>query len=159
EVRHAAAEVARPLTFAVLIIMTVYLPILTFQRIEGKLFEPMAVTISVAVIGSLLLTLTLIPVLSSFLFRQPPEERSSPVLMWLRRGYLAVLSRCLRRPLIPLLGAGGLLALALLVFMFLGKEFLPELDEGDVWLRVNLPIGISLEAARPYAHGIRERVL
>jgi len=159
EVRHAAAEVARPLTFAVLIIMTVYLPILTFQRIEGKLFEPMAVTISVAVIGSLLLTLTLIPVLSSFLFRQPPEERESPVLMWLRRGYLAVLSRCLRRPLIPLLGAGGLLALALLVFMFLGKEFLPELDEGDVWLRVKLPIGISLEAAQPYAHEIRERLL
>ena len=159
EVRHAAAQVARPLTFAVLIIMTVYLPILTFQRIEGKLFEPMAVTISVAVIGSLLLTLTLIPVLSSFLFRQPPEERESPVLMWLRRGYLAVLSRCLRRPLIPLLGAGGLLALALLVFMFLGKEFLPELDEGDVWLRVKLPIGISLEAAQPYAHEIRERLL
>src|SRR5215468_7339518 len=159
EVRHAAAQVARPLTFAVLIIMTVYLPILTFQRIEGKLFEPMAVTISVAIIGSLLLTLTLIPVLSSFLFRQPPEERESPVLMWLRRGYLAVLSRCLRRPLIPLLGAGGLLALALLVFVFLGKEFLPELDEGDVWLRVKLPIGISLEAAQPYAHEIRERLL
>jgi heavy metal efflux system protein len=159
EVRHAAAEVARPLTFAVLIIMTVYLPILTFQRIEGKLFEPMAVTISVAVIGSLLLTLTLIPVLSSFLFRQPPEERESPVLVWLRRGYLTVLSRCLRRPLIPLLVAGGLLALALLVFMFLGKEFLPELDEGDVWLRVKLPIGISLEGARPYAHEIRERLL
>src|SRR5499433_482297 len=159
EVERAAKEVARPLTFAVLIIMTVYLPILTFQRIEGKLFEPMAVTISVAVIGSLLLTLTLIPVLSSFLFRQPPEERESPVLMWLRRGYLAVLSRCLRRPLIPLLGAGGLLALALLVFIFMGKEFLPELDEGDVWLRVKLPIGISLEAAQPYAHEIRERLL
>ena len=159
EVRHAAGEVARPLTFAVLIIMTVYLPILTFQRIEGKLFEPMAVTISLAVIGSLLLTLTLIPVLSSFLFRQPPEERESPVLVWLRRVYLTVLSRCLRRPLLPIASAAGLLVLTLMVFMLLGKEFLPELDEGDVWLRVKLPIGISLEGARPYAHKIRERLL
>src|SRR5207253_7122528 len=62
EVEAAAVEVARPLTFAVLIIMTVYLPILTFQRIEGKLFRPMAVTIALAVVGALLLTLTVIPV-------------------------------------------------------------------------------------------------
>src|SRR4030095_1495242 len=137
----------------------VYLPILTFQRIEGKLFEPMAVTISLAVIGSLLLTLTLIPVLSSFVFRQPPEERESPVLVWLRRVYLTVLSRCLRRPLLPIASAAGLLVLTLVVFTLLGKEFLPELDEGDVWLRVKFPVGISLEGARPYVHEIRERLL
>src|SRR5207302_5413727 len=85
EVQHAAMEVARPLTFAVLIIMTVYVPILTFQRIEGKLFRPMAVTISLAVIGALLLTLTLIPVLASFLLRKPPSERESPLPLRLRR--------------------------------------------------------------------------
>src|SRR5438309_6585212 len=78
EVQHAALEVARPLTFAVLIIMTVYVPILTFQRIEGKLFRPMAVTISLAVIGALILTLTLIPVLTTVLFRRPPSDRESP---------------------------------------------------------------------------------
>src|SRR5712664_3573448 len=77
EVQHAAVEVARPLTFAVLIIMTVYVPILTFQRIEGKLFRPMAVTISLAVIGALVLPLTLLPVLTSFPFRHPPSERES----------------------------------------------------------------------------------
>jgi heavy metal efflux system protein len=135
------------------------LPILTFQRIEGKLFQPMAVTISVAVVASLLLTLTLIPVLACFFFRQPPKERESPILLWLRRLYLPALRGCLRRPLVPVVAAGSLLALALLVFIFLGKEFLPELDEGDVWLRVKFPIGISLEAARPYAHEIRERML
>src|SRR2546428_13536179 len=85
EVQQAAVQVARPLTFAVLIIMTVYVPILTFQRIEGKLFRPMAVTISLAVIGALVLTLTLIPVLMSLLFRRPPSERESPLLRWLRR--------------------------------------------------------------------------
>jgi len=159
EVEHAAREVARPLTFAVLIIMTVYLPILTFQRIEGKLFIPMAITISVAVIGALLLTLTLIPVLSSFAFRNPPSERESPVIGWLRREYLPILCRCINKPLVPIIGAAGLLALALVVFAFLGKEFLPELDEGDIWLRVKFPVGISLEGGEPYVHSIRERLL
>src|SRR5215470_2534331 len=159
EVQHAATEVARPLTFAVLIIMTVYVPILTFQRIEGKLFRPMAVTISLAVIGSLVLTLTLIPVLSSYLLRRPPSARESPLLRWIRRPYLPAVNWCVRRPIMPIAGATGLFVLALFVFTLLGKEFLPELDEGDLWLRVKLPIGISLEAARPYVHGIRERLL
>jgi cobalt-zinc-cadmium resistance protein CzcA len=159
EVQHAAVEVARPLTFAVLIIMTVYVPILTFQRIEGKLFRPMAVTISLAVIGSLVLTLTLIPVLASYLFRRPPSERESPFLRWLRRPYVPAVRWCVRRPLLPIGGGAALLALSLFVFTLLGKEFLPELDEGDLWLRVKLPIGISLEAARPYVHDIRERLL
>src|SRR5213079_3164050 len=114
EVQHAAGEVARPLTFAVLIIMTVYVPILTFERIEGKLFRPMAVTISLAVIGSLVLTLTLLPVLTTFAFRRPPAERESPLLAWLRRPYAWILRRCLRRPLLPIAGAGGLLIVALI---------------------------------------------
>ena len=159
EVEHAARDVARPLTFAVLIIMTVYVPILTCQRIEGKLFRPMAVTISLAVIGSLLLTLTLIPVLTSVLFRRPPSERESPLLRWLRRPYRVAVRWCVGRPLPPMVGAAGLLAVSLLVFTLLGKEFLPELDEGDLWLRVKLPIGIALEATRPYVHEIRERML
>ena len=159
EVQHAAVEVARPLTFAVLIIMTVYLPILTFQRIEGKLFRPMAVTISLAVVGSLILTLTLIPVLASYLFRRPPSERESPLLRWLRSPYVPAVKWCVRRPWPPVGGAVGLLVVSLFVFTLLGKEFLPELDEGDLWLRVKFPIGIALEAARPYVHEIRERLL
>ncbi len=156
-VHHAALEVARPLTFAVLIIMTVYVPILTFQRIEGKLFRPMAVTISLAVVGALVLTLTLIPVLSSLFFRRPPRE--SPVLAWLRRPYRPALRWCLRRPLLPVAGAAVCLLLSLGVFTVLGKEFLPELDEGDLWVRTQFPVGISIEAVSPYVHEIRERLL
>jgi heavy metal efflux system protein len=159
EVQHAALEVARPLTFAVMIIMTVYVPILTFQRIEGKLFRPMAVTIAFAVVGSLLLTLTLLPVLTTFLFRRPPAERESPLLRWLRAPYLPTLGFCLRRPLVPIAATATMFALALFAFTLLGKEFLPELDEGDIWLRVKFPIGISLEDANPYVHDIRERLL
>ncbi len=159
EVQHAAVEVARPLTFAVLIIMTVYVPILTFQRIEGKLFRPMAITISLAVIGSLLLTLTLIPVLSSLLFRRPPSQRESPLLRWVRKPYLPALRWCLRRPVVPLATAAVFLVLSLGVFGLLGKEFLPELDEGDLWVRIKFPIGISIEGARPYVREIRQRLL
>jgi len=159
EVQHSALEVARPLTFAVLIIMTVYVPILTFQRIEGKLFRPMAVTISLAVIGSLVLTLTLIPVLASLLFRRPPSERESPLLRWLRRPYVPALTFCLRRPVVPIGAAAALLALSLVAFTFLGKEFLPELDEGDMWVRVALPLGISVEGGRPYVREMREQFL
>src|SRR5467141_746946 len=159
EVQHAALEVARPLTFAVMIIMTVYVPILTFHRIEGRLFRPMAVTISLAVIGSLLLTLTLLPVLTTYFFRHPPSERESPLLRWLRRPYGPALRFCLRRPVVPIAVTAAMFALALLAFTLLGKEFLPELDEGDIWLRVKFPIGISLEDANPYIHDIRERLL
>jgi cobalt-zinc-cadmium resistance protein CzcA len=159
EVQHAAVEVARPLTFAVLIIMTVYVPILTFQRIEGKLFRPMAVTISLAVIGALILTLTLIPVLCSYLFKRPPSDRESPLLAILRRPYLPALRWCVRRPLVPILGAAALLAVSLWTFTLLGKEFLPELDEGDLWVRVQFPVGVSIEGVRPYVRDIRERLL
>ena len=159
EVQHAAVEVARPLTFAVLIIMTVYVPILTFQRIEGKLFRPMAVTISLAVIGALILTLTLIPVLCSYLFKRPPSDRESPLLAILRRPYLPAIRWCVRRPLVPILGAAALLAVSLWTFTLLGKEFLPELDEGDLWVRVQFPVGVSIEGVGPYVHEIRERLL
>jgi cobalt-zinc-cadmium resistance protein CzcA len=159
EVQDAAVEVARPLTFAVLIIMTVYVPILTFQRIEGKLFRPMALTISLAVIGSLLLTLTVIPMLSSLVFRRPPSARESPLLRLLRRPYRAALRWCLRRPLVPVLSASGCLVVAVFVFALLGKEFLPELDEGDLWVRAQFPTGISVEGVRPYTREIRERLL
>src|SRR5262252_2740277 len=126
EVEHAAVEVARPLTLAVL--------------------------------GSLILTLTLIPVLASLLFKRAPSEKESPLLHWLRRPYTPAIHWCVRRPLLPILGATGLLALSLFLFTVLGKEFLPELDEGDLWLRVKLPVGIALEATRPYVHEIRERI-
>jgi cobalt-zinc-cadmium resistance protein CzcA len=159
EVQHAAVEVARPLTFAVLIIMTVYVPILTFQRIEGKLFRPMAVTIALAVVGALVLTLTLIPVLCSLLFRRPPAERESPLLRGLRAPYAPALRWCVRRPLVPIAAAAGGLVLSLFVFTLLGKEFLPELDEGDLWVRTQFPVGISIEAVSPYVREIRERLL
>src|SRR5262244_4015944 len=99
------------------------------------------------------------PVLITLFFRRPPPERESPLLRWLRRLYEPTLRWCLRRPFVPTLSSVGLLAVALLVFTVLGKEFLPELDEGDLWLRVKFPVGISLEGARPFVRDVRERML
>src|SRR5204863_1568 len=107
----------------------------------------------------LLLTLTLPPVLPTFAFRRPPADRESPLLRWLRRPSLPALRLCLHRPAVPVGATAALFALALVAFTLLGKEFLPELDEGDIWLRVKFPIGISLEDANPYVHDIRERLL
>src|SRR5262249_53786613 len=83
----------------------------------------------------------------------------SPLLRWLRRPYGPALRWCVQRPLVPIATAGILLAGSLWVFTLLGKEFLPELDEGDLWVRVNFPLGISIEGARPYTREIRQRLL
>jgi cobalt-zinc-cadmium resistance protein CzcA len=131
-VRKAAVEVGRPVTFAVAIIIIVYLPILTLTGTEGRMFRPMAWTVVFALAGSLLLSLTVMPVLSSFAFRKGVVERETWIIGFLRRLYRPTLSWAFRRrglvaaaALAAVVGAGAL-------FPFLGGEFLPTLDEGDI---------------------------
>src|SRR5262249_7149669 len=102
--------------------------------------------------------LTLIPVLCTYLFRRPPSDRESPVLSALRRPYLPLIRWCVRRPLVPIACAAVLLTLSVWTFSLLGKEFLPELDEGDLCARVKFPVGISLEGGQPYVKAIRQRL-
>lgn len=155
----AAREVGSPIFFSVLIIITVYLPILFFQRVEGKMFIPMASTICFALIGALLLTLTAIPVLCSLLLRNVAEEHESPILRGARRLYAPGLRWTIERPRATVAIALGLLLLSFAVVPLLGSEFLPELDEGDIWVRAKLPIGVSLEGAQRYVHEMREILL
>jgi len=152
----AAREVGSPIFFSVAIIITVYLPILFFQRVEGKMFIPMASTICFALIGSLVLTLTVIPVLCSLFLRQVREERETPLVSWARRLYAPGLQWSLRRPRVTIAIALALLAVSVAVVPFLGSEFLPELDEGDIWVRAKLPIGVSLEGADRYVQRMRD---
>jgi len=155
----AAREVGSPIFFSVLIIITVYLPILFFQRVEGKMFIPMAATICFALLGALLLTLTTIPVLCSLGLRSVTEEHDSLVLRWARRLYVPSLHWTLERPRITMAVALLLLLVSFAAVPFLGSEFLPELDEGDIWVRAKLPIGVSLEGAGRYVHQMREILL
>jgi len=131
-VRLAAVEVGRPVTFAVTIIIIVYLPILTLTGTEGRMFRPMAWTVVFALAGSLLLSFTVMPVLASFAFRKGIAERETRIIALLRRLYSPTLSWAFRLrglvavvALLAVVGAGAL-------FLSLGGEFLPTLDEGDV---------------------------
>jgi cobalt-zinc-cadmium resistance protein CzcA len=131
-VRAAALEMGRPVSFAVAIIIIVYLPILTLGGTEGRMFRPMAWTVVFALAGSLLLALTLMPVLGSFAFRKGIVERETPILGLLRRLYRPTLSWTLKRPRRLAGAALGTVVFGALLFPSLGGEFLPTLDEGDV---------------------------
>jgi cobalt-zinc-cadmium resistance protein CzcA len=162
-VRHrvyvAAREVGSPIFFSVLIIITVYLPILFFQRVEGKMFIPMASTICFALLGALVLTLTVVPVLCSFGLGRAAEEHENRPLAWLRRLYLPSLHWSIERPRATIAVACVLLLLSFAAAPFLGSEFLPELDEGDIWVRAKLPVGVSLEGAQRYVQQLRATLL
>lgn len=134
-IRDAGREVARPVFFAVLIIIIVYLPILTLQGVEGKMFRPMALTVVFALIGSLVLALTLMPVLASLLFRGKTEEREPRVMHWLKERYVPVLDKSLARPHAVGGAAAAVFAVSLLLVPFMGSEFIPKLDEGAVALQ------------------------
>ncbi len=131
-IRDASREVAKPIFFAVLIIIIVYLPILTLQGVEGKMFKPMALTVVFALVGSLILALTLMPVLAALAFRGQTEEREPRIVHWLKARYRPMLHYTLQRPGLTGLTAAIVFAASLLLIPFMGAEFLPKLDEGAV---------------------------
>ena len=155
---RAGVEVQRQIVFAVAIIVLAYLPLFTLQRVEGKLFSPMAYTLAYAIAGSLLLALTLVPVACSFLLGPRYTEWHNPALHWLESRYRALITRMLRRPFRVLAGAGTLVLLALVLASRLGTEFLPELDEGGFNIRCILPSGVGLQQARVYPDLIRRTI-
>ena len=160
-VRAAAREVARPIVFAIAIIVTAYLPIFTLQRVEGKLFSPMAWTVAFALLGALLLAITVVPVLTTYLFRGKVKEFHNPLLAAMRWVYMPTLRVALRAPRIAFLVAFLLVAADTVMVGKLGSEFLPHLDEGALWVRVSMPANVSLSEAEAMVdgrHGAGENV-
>lgn len=161
---RSAGEVAREIFFSVTIIILAYMPILLMQRVEGKLFSPMALTLSFAVIGSLICALTLIPVLISFAFRKalapggkPLKEHKNLLLSPLEHGYQWLLKSVLFR--VPRLVVGVGMAVVLVMIGFglkLGTEFLPELDEGSIFMRAFMPSGITIQENAKISPKIRD---
>jgi cobalt-zinc-cadmium resistance protein CzcA len=163
-IREAVQEVQRPVFFARAIIIVAYLPIFTLQHVEGRLFRPMAITVAFALLGALLFSLSVLPVLSLLLFGPDTKEWSNPVLKALIKGYRKSLEwamSSLTRRLIVVGTAAGLLCASvyLMVGGFIGSEFLPHLDEGAIWARGTLAPSmgpaqggrIMLEARRVFA--------
>jgi cobalt-zinc-cadmium resistance protein CzcA len=154
-IRDAALEVERPIFFSLLIIIAAYIPLFTLERVERKLFTPMAFTVSYALLGSMLLALTLIPVVATYLFRNGARSWENPLLPWLSRRYEAALGGALKRPMVVFGISGAVVIASFALAGALGIEFLPSLDEGVIWVRANLPAGISLEKSADVAGKIR----
>ena len=141
-------EVGRPLVFGISIIIIVYLPILTLQGTEGKMFKPMAYTVVFALIGALLLTLTYVPVASTFLFRNGKvSEKESPVIRFLKPRYHKTLLFALKHKLLVITVAAVIFIASILLFTRLGGEFIPTLDEGDMLIELRRLPSISLTEA------------
>ncbi|MCF6293059.1 MAG: CusA/CzcA family heavy metal efflux RND transporter [Robiginitomaculum sp.] len=140
----AAKEVANPMTFAIAIIIIVFMPLFSLEGLEGKLFKPMAFNISFAMAGSLLLTLTLIPVLAALILK-PMVEKDTILVRFLKLGYLPLLAFALRRKALVMISAVILLIGSLSLFPLLGKEFMPQLQEGSIMWRVSSIPSTSLD--------------
>ena len=154
-VREAALEVERPIFFSLLIIIAAYIPLFTLERVERRLFTPMAFTVCYALLGSMLLALTLIPALATYLFRNGSKEWRNPVLLWLESKYAQILKRVVIQPKLIVAVSASVVIGAFAIGSLLGSEFLPQLDEGVIWVRANLPPGISLEKSSQIATQIR----
>jgi cobalt-zinc-cadmium resistance protein CzcA len=140
----AAREVANPIAFAIMIIIVVFLPLFALEGLEGKLFKPMAFTISYAMAGSLVLTLTIIPVFAALIL-VPREERDTLLVRVIKKRYLPFLAWSLDNKKKVVLSALGLLVASLALFPFLGKEFMPQLQEGSIMWRVTSIPSASLD--------------
>ena len=157
-IRDASQEVARPIFFGVLIIVLVYVPILTFGGVEGKMFKPMAATVLFALLASLVIALTLMPVLASYAFRRKHKEKETWLMRRASHAYAPVLRRALRFPLVTALVAAVLFASSGFIVPFLGAEFIPTLDEGSIVVMMFRVPGISV-AESLHGNEIIESVL
>ena len=154
-VMSATAEVGRPTLFAMIIIIAAYIPIFTLQRQEGRLFSPMAYSVCAALIGALLVSLTLVPLLCLlFLPKELPHEENR-LVRWCKRHYAPIVSWSISHTRTVIIGAVSALAVAILIATQLGSEFIPALNEGDIWVNISLPPSISVRQAQSESRRIR----
>ncbi len=151
-----SVEMGKSIFTSKLIIITALLPIFSFQKVEGKLFSPLAFTMGFALLGALLLALTLVPVLSSMLLNKNVRERHNPIIEWLNRNYGPLLNRVMDHPKRAIITAVLFLVGSLASFHFVGTEFLPHLNEGSIYVRASMPLSISLEDSYHYTRKFRQ---
>ncbi len=138
-IRAAAHEVQRPVFYAITIIITAYLPIFTLQQVEGRLFRPMAWTVAFALLGAVIFSMTVAPVLSSFVFRRETSEWHNPLLVWLIVHYRRAVGWSVHhRSVMVIIAILSVCTSAYLITSVIGSEFLPHLDEGSIWVRGTL---------------------
>jgi cobalt-zinc-cadmium resistance protein CzcA len=153
---EAAKDVDRPIFYSVAVIIAGYLPIYALTGPSGKLFHPMADTMSFALLGALILTLTLVPVLCSYWFKGGVKETTNKAFEWIKRVYTRQLDWCLAHRHLTLLIALLIFGATLLLVPFIGGEFMPHLDEGALWYRATMPYTISFEQSSKIVPQIRD---
>ncbi|GAB3919820.1 efflux RND transporter permease subunit [Larkinella terrae] len=142
--RKTGTEMGKAIFFSKLIIITCLIPIFSFQKVEGKMFSPLAWTLGFALLGALIFTLTLVPVMASFLLKTNVREKHNPVVNVITKYATKTFGFTFAHKKLSLLVAFGLVAVGLSGFKLLGTEFLPELDEGSIYVRASMPMSISL---------------
>lgn len=155
-IKDAAAEVDRPLFYAVAVIVASFLPIYVLSGPSGTLFKPMADTMVFALVGSLIVTLTLLPVLCSWFMRRGVRERRNAAFEAIKSAYTKGLDFCLAHPWGTTFASAILLAGSLLLIPSIGAEFMPKLDEGALWVRATMPYTISFDESAKIAPRVRE---
>ena len=159
-IRAAARDVERPIFYAIAVIIAGYIPIYVLTGPSGRLFQPMADTMSFALLGSLLCALTLLPVLCAFFLRKHVHEPKVPIFEWVRRNlYGRVLGWCLRNRLVTVALVLTVFGASLTLIPYIGAEFMPHLDEGALWVRATAPYTISFEEASKLSPEIRNILL
>jgi cobalt-zinc-cadmium resistance protein CzcA len=142
-IMNAAREVGRPIVFAIAIIVSVYLPLFTLEGVEGKMFHPLALTFIYALVGALLVSLTVIPVLCYWFMKSKVVEHHNPALEFVKHKYFPVLNTAMEKPKLTLVISLAALVSSLCLIPFLGSEFIPSLDEGSILLRTKLAPSVS----------------
>lgn len=154
--KQTIVDLGHPILFAKAIIIVAFIPIFTFQRVEGKIFSPVALTLSFAMLGAIILTMTLVPTLLAWsLKRHPMAEKHSAWLHHIQEMYRAVLVRAQGMKTWVMGGSATLLIVTLAFAPMLGSEFLPKLDEGNIWLTISLPTSSSLQKTQQVEHQVR----
>jgi len=155
-VREATVQVGTPTLFSMLIIIVAHIPIFTLQRHEGRIFAPMAYTVTSALVGSLLFSLTLVPLLCLYLLGRGVHHDNNPLVEACQRVYRRLLRVVLARPAVVFVPTAVALIVALVLVPRLGSEFLPELNEGTMWLNLTLPSSVSLSEASRLCAQVRK---
>jgi len=158
-IKKTGTEMGKAIFFSKLIIITALLPIFSFQKVEGKLFSPLAYTLGFALLGALILTLTLVPLLASLLLNKNVKEKKNPFVAFIHKHVIRAFNYVNMHKRISLGVSLIILALSLYSFKFLGTEFLPELNEGALWVEADLPMSASLKSSVDLSHKIREKLL
>ncbi len=158
-IKKNGAQLGKAVFFAKLIIITGLLPVFAFEKVEGKMFSPLAFTLGFALLGALICTLTLVPVLISILLKKNVHEKHNPFVHHLTGFMLNGFTAAFKKKEIVVILSLIVMALGIFSFNFLGSEFLPELDEGSIWLRVQTPYSISLEKSKEIASQARKIII